>query len=90
MAEERVQQDLVDRVMDKIEEFYFGEGETGGEALFNKFAAEKHSVFEADCDAEGGENKIEYTTVFNEYQALLESHVEKLVSECGCTTEEFF
>ena len=45
--------------MDKIEEFYFGDGEQGGEALFNKFATEKHEVFEADCDAEGAENKIE-------------------------------
>ena len=50
---------LIDRVMDKIEDFYFGDSETSGEALFNKFAAEKHTVFEADCDAEGTENKIE-------------------------------
>ena len=45
--------------MDKIEEFYFGDGENGGEALFNKFAAEKHGVFDVDCDAEMSENKIE-------------------------------
>jgi hypothetical protein len=52
-------QELVDKVMDKIEEFYFGDTENGGEALFNKFATEKHIVFEEGCDAELTENKIE-------------------------------
>jgi len=60
MAEERkVAQELLDRVLDKIEEFYFDEGADGGEALFFKFAEQKHSVFAVDCDAEGTENKIE-------------------------------
>ena len=57
MAEEA--NSLVDKVMDKIEDFYFGEGDTGGEAIFKKFAAEKHAVFDMDCDAELTENKIE-------------------------------
>ena len=60
MAEElKVAQELIDRVMDKIENFYFNDGEEGGEALFFKFADEKHSVFPDDVDAEGQENKIE-------------------------------
>lgn len=37
-----VPQDLVDRVMEKIEDFYFGDSETSGEQLFYKFAADKH------------------------------------------------
>ena len=57
MAEEA--NSLVDRVMDKIEDFYFGDGETGGEAIFKKFAEENHAVFDIDCDAELTENKIE-------------------------------
>jgi hypothetical protein len=28
--------------------------------------------------------------VFNEYQLLLEDHIETLVTQCGCSTEEFF
>ena len=28
--------------------------------------------------------------MFNEYQQLLESHIERLVTECGCTSEQFF
>lgn len=31
-----------------------------------------------------------YTTVFNEYQQLLETHIEGLVEQCGCSTEDFF
>ena len=31
-----------------------------------------------------------YTTVFEEYQKLLEDHVERLVQECDCTIEEFY
>lgn len=31
-----------------------------------------------------------YTTVFEEYQKLLEDHVERLVQECDCTVEEFY
>ena len=37
-----IPQDLVDRVMTKIEDFYFGDGETNGEQLFYNFAASKH------------------------------------------------
>ena len=28
--------------------------------------------------------------MFNEYQQLLESHIERLVTECGCSSEQFF
>ena len=57
MAEET---SLIDRVMDKIEEFYFGEGDEGGEAIFYKFAAEHHQVFDDEIfDAEEMENKVE-------------------------------
>ena len=31
-----------------------------------------------------------YTAIFEEYQKLLEEHVERLVQECGCTVEEFY
>jgi hypothetical protein len=55
MAEE----DKLTEVMEKIEDFYFGEGEDSGEAIFNRFA-EKHShLFEEGCDAVETENKLE-------------------------------
>ena len=54
-----VPQDLVDKVMTKIEDFYFGDAENNGEALFYSFAENKHQVFEDDCDAEETENKVE-------------------------------
>lgn len=50
MAE--VTAEIVEKVMDKIEDFYFGDGETGGEHLFNEFASRHHQLFEANCDAE--------------------------------------
>lgn len=60
MAEEaKVTQDLLDRVMEKIEEFYFDESEDGGEALFNRFATSKHHIFDDGCDAEAAEHKLE-------------------------------
>ena len=47
------------QVMEKIEDFYFGDGEESGETVFNKFA-EKHSkMFEEGCDAIENENKLE-------------------------------
>jgi hypothetical protein len=51
--------DKVEQVMEKIEDFYFGDGEDSGEAVFNKFAAKHAHLFEAECDALENENKIE-------------------------------
>ena len=31
-----------------------------------------------------------YTSVYNEYQGVLETHVERLIADCGVTTEQFF
>ena len=59
MAEEANELALIDRVMDKIEAFYFGDGDDGGEAIFYKFAQEHHHIFDEDCDAEEVENKVE-------------------------------
>ena len=52
-------QEVIEKVMDKIEDFYFGEGETGGEHLFNQFAEKHHALFDEGCDAEATENKLE-------------------------------
>lgn len=50
---------MLELIMDKIEEFYFGEGETGGEYIFAQFAQKNAHLFENDCDAENAENKLE-------------------------------
>ncbi len=55
MAEE----DKIAQVMEKVEEFYFGDGEDTGEAIFNKFAAKYAHLFDAECDAVESENKLE-------------------------------
>ena len=75
--------------MDKIEEFYYEDGPESGEKLFFDFAERHHTTFEDDIDAEGTEHKLEYTTIFQEYQGILQTHIERLVTSCNCTTEEF-
>ena len=38
--------------MEKIEAWYFEDGEEGGEAVFHKFAKKHAKLFDKDCDAE--------------------------------------
>lgn len=60
MAEqEPVGQEVIDRVMEKIENFYFSDDADGGENMFNEFAARHAHLFEDGCDAEEMENKLE-------------------------------
>ena len=41
-ATAQIPQDVVDKVMSKIEEFYFGDEDMNGEQLFYNFAKDKH------------------------------------------------
>lgn len=75
--------------MNKIEEFYFGDGEQSGEALFNEFASKHEALFEVNVDAEN-EQKLEYTNVYKEFVKLFEELIEKLIVECGVGVQEFF
>ena len=52
-------EDKMHGVMEKIESFYFSEGDDSGEAMFNAFAHKYASHFEKDCSAVDGENKLE-------------------------------
>ena len=45
--------------MQKIEEFYFSEGEDSGEVIFNKFAAKHADKFDEGFQATEGESKLE-------------------------------
>ncbi len=51
--------DKVAKVMEKVEDFYFGDGEENGEVIFNKFAAKHAQLFDENCDAVESENKLE-------------------------------
>ena len=75
--------------MEKIEEFYFGDGADSGEVVFNAFAAKHANLFTQECDAIESENKLEYayyllndcsyfrhTQVYEEFQQLFESKIE--------------
>ena len=45
--------------MEKVEKFYFEDGEASGEQIFMTFAGKHHHLFDEDCDAEVQENKLE-------------------------------
>lgn len=49
----------VQDVMDKLEEFYFGDDPDSGEQIFNKFAEKHAHLFEDGVDATEMENKLE-------------------------------
>ena len=51
--------DKMTAVMDKIEQFYFGDGDDCGEAMFKKFAEENKEVFKEGVEEEGTEHKLE-------------------------------
>ncbi len=44
-------EDKIQRIMDKVDEFYFGDDENSGEEIFNRFAAKHASLFEAGFNA---------------------------------------
>ena len=77
-------------VMNKIESFYFEDGEESGEAIFNSFAAKHEALFLEECDAEGMENKLEYTAVYKDFCITFEAHIEKIIGMCGVSVEQFF
>ena len=66
---------VVEEVMSLIEELYFSDGdESSGEAIFNAFAEKHRALFGPDCGE--GEQKLEWTPVFNEFVKLFESKIE--------------
>ena len=79
MAEDK--QAVIEKVMNKIEDFYFSDSEESGEAIFNKWAAQYASQFPDDMDAEGCEQKLEYTPIFNEFCKLFETKIEGKCAE---------
>jgi len=46
-------------VMQKVEEFYFEDGDDSGEEIFNRFAAKHAHLFEDGINAHEVENKLE-------------------------------
>ncbi len=76
MSLTEAEQEKVQEAMQKIEAFYFDEGEDSGEQIFNRFAEKHAHLFEDKFKAGEAENKLEYTQVFKEFQELFESKIE--------------
>ncbi len=51
--------DKLEEIMNRIESFYFDDGEDSGEAQFAKFASKYSHLFDEECDAQNTENKLE-------------------------------
>ena len=62
--------DKLTSVMDKIEEFYFGDGDESGEKMFKAFAEKHKEKFEVPEDAESMEHKVEYVSDHKVYRVL--------------------
>ena len=73
---------IIEKVMERVEAFYMGEGENNGEAIFNEFAKKHEGIFEGNFTDSDAEQKLEYTNVFNEYQQVFEGHIERMIQEC--------
>ena len=68
-----------------------GEDNDSAEEILQKFAAQHAHKFGPDfLESDDFENKLEYTLVYQEYQKLLESQIERLIKDCDVTVEDFF
>jgi hypothetical protein len=99
---EEAQISKLEEIMDHVEDFYFGDDENSGEAMFARFAEKHAHLFSDELSATDAENKLEYTTVYQEFQQLFEKKVEgnisqifgykyiDLIQECGLSVDNFF
>lgn len=85
-----MEMEYLERVMRKVEDFYFGDGECTGEQLFNAFAKKHSHHFSASMNVTETENKIEHTLAYQEFQQLFESKIDEIVRSEGRPVEEFF
>ena len=63
MADTSDNSELLENLMNKIEEFYFDDGEDSGEACFNRFAEKYADLFDDNFNAKDSENKLEYILI---------------------------
>ena len=82
-------EDKIQKAMDTISDFYFGESEDSGEAMFQHFAQKHHEKFQKDQDVIMDEHKLEYTEAYKEFQQLFEEKIEQLIINAGVSQEEF-
>ena len=84
--------DTIQAVMEKIQEFYMNDAEDegpSGEKIFNDFAVKHKDLFSGSFSEES-EQKLEYTVAFKEYQGIFEKQIEKIITECDVSIQDFF
>jgi hypothetical protein len=77
-------------IMKSLEQWLFGENDLIDR--MEAFAKERCDEFEYIADAalfEASENKLSYTPIFNEYQALFEAEIGAFLEKEGCSYDAF-
>ena len=85
------QEEVVAKVMEKIDHWFMSNEEHSAEAIFNEFASAHADMFDGDGfeNTEVLEGKLEWTSIHKEYVKVMEKYVEKLVAEAGVSNEDF-
>ena len=74
------QEKLIDEVFSKVEA-WFHSGDQEGQNIFRDFASKHAPAF----DFSTGEQKLEYTQIYNEFTQVFESKVEGKPPRCAFT-----
>ena len=82
-------EDKLQKAMDIITDFYFGDSEDSGEAMFMNFANKHKDLFNVTEGIDMEEHKLEFTEVYTEFQKLFESKIEELIGQAGISEAEF-
>ena len=82
-------EDKLQDAMNSITDYYFGDAEDSGEAMFKKFASKHKDTFDVTEGTDMEEHKLEFTEVYKEFQDLFEKKIEELIEKAGVEPGEF-
>ena len=82
---------LVEKVMEKINEYYMGE-DNSAEKKFDEFAAKHADKFDDDFATymDGHEGKLEYTEAYQDFQKMFEAEMEEIIKSADVSVEQFY
>ena len=88
---EAADSELIEKVMDKLQEYWMNDQDNGGEAFFKNFIGPHADKFtEGYDDPENNDNKLVYTEIHKDYEKHFEKKMEEIIAQCGSTSDQFF